>query len=129
MTFSYEDESPKITFRIDPDLKERLEEHTDNKSRFIRAAIAEKLPDEDDDLDIERPRDPELALAYNTMRQLANDNGWVPQRIATNRLAQKLSMDKPAVRRHVLRQLARQGYLRMQTNSTGQQTAYQINHL
>lgn len=125
MTFSREDERPKLTIRVDAELKAEVEQQDGTMSAFVRTAIRESLPD-DDEKGITLPEEDDLAAAYQTLRYLADDGGWVPERVAVSQLAQKHSLEKMAARRHLIRRLDKRGYIRHQSTADGRFSAYHI---
>ena len=126
MTFSYEDTRPRITARVDPALKRKVEEQPGTISEFVREALRVHLP-ADDDFDIELPDDPQLAQAYRAVRRTTH-GGWIDGRVLIGKLSQQFSMDKRSVRRHLLAPLCKRGYLRMQSDTTGRFVSYKVVH-
>lgn len=126
MTFSYEDTRPRITARVDPALKRKVEEQPGTISEFVREALRAHLP-ADDDFEVELPDDPQLAQAYRAVRRTVH-SGWIDGRVLIGRLSQQFSMDKRSVRRHLLAPLCRRGYLRMQSDTTGRFVSYKVVH-
>lgn len=126
MTFSYEDTRPRITARVDPALKRKVEEQPGTISEFVREALRAHLP-ADDDFEVDLPDDPQLAQAYRAVRRTVH-SGWIDGRVLIGRLSQQFSMDKRSVRRHLLAPLCRRGYLRMQSDTTGRFVSYKVVH-
>jgi Arc/MetJ-type ribon-helix-helix transcriptional regulator len=125
MTFSREDGRPKLTVRVSSDLKQRVEEQPGTMSDVVRSAVRAYLPDEDRGLT--PPEEDDLAEAYEHLLALSNGDGWVRERVATARLAQKHSFDQPSVRRHLLVPLSDRGYLTRRSNATGRFVSYRVN--
>jgi DNA-binding transcriptional ArsR family regulator len=126
VTFSYEDTRPRITARVDPALKRKVEEQPGTISEFVREALRAHLP-ADDDFKVDLPDDPQLAQAYRAVRRTVH-SGWIDGRVLIGRLSQQFSMDKRSVRRHLLAPLCRRGYLRMQSDTTGRFVSYKVVH-
>jgi hypothetical protein len=126
VTFSYEDTRPRITARVDPALKRKVEEQPGTISEFVREALRAHLP-ADDDFEVDLPDDPQLAQAYRAVRRTVH-SGWIDGRVLIGRLSQQFSMDKRSVRRHLLAPLCRRGYLRMQSDTTGRFVSYKVVH-
>ena len=126
MTFSYEDTRPRITARVDPALKRKVEEQPGTISEFVREALRAHLP-ADDDFEIELPDDPQLVQAYRAVRRTTH-GGWIDGRVLIGKLSQQFSMDKRSVRRHLLAPLCKRGYLRIQSDMTGRFVSYKVVH-
>lgn len=126
MTFSREDRRPKLSVRVSPDLKERVEQQPGSISEFVRDAIRSRLPD--DGRNIRLPPEDDLREAYQELLHLVDDGGWVRDETATNHLSQQFSRSETSVRRTLLVPLCKHegDYLTRQSNATGRFVSYKI---
>ncbi|GGM69365.1 hypothetical protein J2752_001961 [Halarchaeum rubridurum] len=104
--------------RFKGDLGERvdayLEENDINATELVREAVADYLPDPNDDEGprIRPPSTPELETALGILQDLArNNDGTIPKSVAKQELAQKHSRDKGACDTTLIQPLRREGYI------------------
>lgn len=111
MTFSYEDKSPQVNTRMSRSLKKRLDEYAEAhdvpRSKIVRDAVREYLPDDDR----VGPNDPELYETWCWFRARADENGYVPSTDAINELSQRHSLKKAWIKHMKLRPLEREGWI------------------
>lgn len=105
--------------RFKDDLGERVEAHLEetgmDATELVREAVADYLPDpeEDDGPRIRPPSTPELADALGILQDLARNNGGsIPKSVAKAELAQKHGRDKNACDTTLIQPLRREGYVR-----------------
>lgn len=110
MTFSYEDERPKITLRVSEELKEELAKKP-NQSAYIRESLRDRLELEGENSDLlDLPDDDHLAVMYQLADRMAGRRGRVTKEALITATAQNVGMGS-AVCESYLRKLVNRGYL------------------
>lgn len=117
MTFSRDDPRPRVSARVDEQLKDELENYAKkegkNMSEVVRNAISNEVQGVPsvDDSDVVPPAENELRQAWLILNQITGPNWTIESESALSILAQKLGKPRPLVRDHIIKPLSDRGYL------------------
>lgn len=119
----------RLQTRVSEHVAERLDERTDNRSKWLRELVLrelDELDDSDDGASRVPPEEEDLRVAWETLKQVSSESGVVREQAALPVVAQRLQQPQAVVRYSALQELQRRGYAQRITDQFGRQAAWKV---